>query len=100
MKQIVFSLLLLYFGRSLGQRPAATIKTMDSWPTIMNEAISRDGKFILFRVFAHPVIGKGGDSKVEVQSFDGGLKFVFDNARSAGFSPDSRWLVVLGSDSL
>ena len=61
----------------------------DGWRTIRGNALSHDGKWILY-----VVAPQEGDSKVEIKSTSGGKSYSFDRGSTVSFSNDSNYVIA------
>nr|WP_294994204.1 prolyl oligopeptidase family serine peptidase [uncultured Sediminibacterium sp.] len=80
----------------IAQKPAIGLNDCGIWPQISDEAISSDGKFVLFKIDA-----KNSDPHLVIQSTDHSYKNEIPGAKDAAFTDDAKHVIfITQGDSL
>jgi dienelactone hydrolase len=96
MKAIVFSIFLLWFNAALSQKKPLAYTDLGSWPEIIGEKISNDGKFVVYGINK-----KGAATDWYVKASDNSWQRKLGNVLQPSVTSDSRYIVYLkGADSI
>jgi dipeptidyl aminopeptidase/acylaminoacyl peptidase len=74
----------------LAQKPALSLNDCGTWPRILGEAISSDGKYVLYRIEA-----ENSTPRLFIQSTDDSYKKEIQGAKNAAFTDDANHVTFI-----